>query len=69
MTEEIMPREDRMGKILSFIGGCLAGVLGVFAVAVMSEMSPSAEPSDDSGHDGVQDETLVITESNNNSDK
>jgi hypothetical protein len=39
MTEEIMPREDRMGKILTFIGGCLAGVLGVFAVAVMSESS------------------------------
>lgn len=39
MTEEIMPREDRMGKILSFIGGCIAGVAGVFAVAVMSELS------------------------------
>ena len=39
MTEEIMPREDRMGKILSFIGGCIAGVVGVFAVAVMSELS------------------------------
>ncbi|GAB6110470.1 hypothetical protein [Desulfomicrobium salsuginis] len=43
MTEEIMPREDRMGKILSFIGGCIAGVVGVFAVAVMSEMSPKEE--------------------------
>ena len=69
MTEEIMPREDRMGKILSFIGGCIAGVVGVFAVAVMSEMSPSADSSDDSGHDGVQDETMVIPESNNNSSK
>ena len=53
MTEEIMPREDRMGKILSFIGGCIAGVAGVFAVAVMSELSSpissseSAEESDD----------------------
>lgn len=47
MTNEIMPREDRMGKILSFIGGCIAGVVGVFAVAVMSEMSPSPESSDD----------------------
>jgi hypothetical protein len=27
MTDEIMPREDRMGKILSFIGGCIAGLL------------------------------------------
>lgn len=43
MTEEIMPREDRMGKILSFIGGCVAGVAGVFAVAVMSELSSSKE--------------------------
>ena len=56
MTDEIMPREDRMGKILSFIGGCIAGVVGVFAVAVMSEMSemsemsPSADSSDDSEH-------------------
>lgn len=47
MTDEIMPREDRMGKILSFIGGCIAGVVGVFAVAVMSELSPSPESSDD----------------------
>ena len=39
MTDEIMPREDRMGKILSFISGCIAGVVGVFAVAVMSEQA------------------------------
>lgn len=37
MTNEIMPKEDRMGKILTFIGGCITGVLGVFAVAVMAE--------------------------------
>lgn len=49
MTNEIMPKEDRMGKILSFIGGCIAGIAGVFAVAVMSEIKSSAEPSDDSG--------------------
>jgi hypothetical protein len=59
MTEEIMPKEDRMGKILSFIGGCIAGVAGVFAVAVMSEMSPSADSSDDSEHC----ETLTISDS------
>lgn len=58
-----------MGKILSFIGGCIAGVAGVFAVAVMSEMTPSAESSDDSGHDGVQNGTIVMSESNNNSIK
>ena len=56
MTEEIMPREDRMGKILTFIGGCLTGVLGVFAVAVMSEMSSNATSSDDSEHGGAQDD-------------
>ena len=45
MTEEIMPKEDRMGKIMTFIGGCLTGVLGVFAVAVMSELSsPTQTP-------------------------
>lgn len=43
MTEEIMPREDRMGKILTFIGGCLAGVVGVFAVAAMSELNSISE--------------------------
>ena len=53
MTEEIMPSEDRMGKILTFIGGCLTGVLGIFAIAVMSELSSpsssseSVEESDD----------------------
>ena len=46
MTEEIMPKEDRMGKIMTFIGGCLTGVLGVFAVAVMSELSTSGERND-----------------------
>ncbi len=55
MTEEIMPREDRMGKILSFIGGCIAGVAGVFAVAVMSEMSPCS-PSSESGNGGGDQE-------------
>lgn len=69
MTEEILPREDRMGKILSFIGGCIAGVAGVFAVAVMTEMSPSADSPDDSEHDGAQHGTVVIPESNNDFDK
>lgn len=47
MTEEIMPREDRMGKILTFIGGCLAGVIGVFTVAAVSELSSMANKNDD----------------------
>ena len=60
MTEEIMPREDRMGKILTFIGGCLTGVAGVFAVAVMSEMSPnSASSSDSSENDTDEQEELL----------
>jgi hypothetical protein len=66
MTEEIMPREDRMGKILSFIGGCIAGIAGVFAVAVMSEMKSSAEPSDDSGT-SCEDQNEKLTMSDNSS--
>jgi hypothetical protein len=62
MTEDIMPREDRMGKILSFIGGCIAGVAGVFAVAVMSELPSSSPSSSGSEHCGEeQDETLVAS--------
>ena len=48
MTEEIMPREDRMGKILTFIGGCLAGVIGVFTVAAIEEINSSKELSTNS---------------------
>ena len=59
MTEEIIPREDRMGKILTFISGCLTGVLGVFAVAVMSEMSPSPASSPTSC-DNEDDEQEVL---------
>ncbi len=66
MTEEIMPREDRMGKILTFIGGCLTGVLGVFAVAVMSELSDKSSPTasvDDSGNSvGEQEETPALSD-------
>lgn len=66
MTEEIMPREDRMGKILSFISGCITGVVGVFAVAVMSEMSPGAQPSDNSGI-CCEEQDEKLTMSNNSS--
>jgi len=63
MTNEIMPREDRMEKILSFIGGCIAGVAGVFAVAVMSEMSScSASYSDSESSFEEQDETLAMSD-------
>lgn len=67
MTEEIMPREDRTGKILTFIGGCLAGVIGVFTAAAMAElsdMSSSSTSSDDSETDGAQrDEALALSDS------
>lgn len=66
MTEEIMPREDRMGKILTFIGGCLAGVIGVFTVAAMSELSSSSAQPDDLEIDGEQDEALTIPDSSSN---
>ena len=59
MTEEIMPREDRMGKILSFIGGCIAGVAGVFAVAVMSELSSPTQTPVTSEED-AEDEAKVL---------
>ena len=63
MTEEIMPRENRLGKILTFIGGCLAGVIGVFTVAAMSELSSSSAQPDDLEIDGEQDEALTIPDS------
>jgi hypothetical protein len=66
MTEEILPREDRMGKILTFIGGCLAGVIGVFTVAAMSELSSSSAQPDDLEIDGEQDEALTIPDSSSN---
>jgi hypothetical protein len=59
MTEEIMPKEDRMGKIMTFIGGCLTGVLGVFAVAVMSELSSPTQTPVTSQED-AEDEAKVL---------
>jgi len=43
MTDEIMPREDRSGKVWAFLGGCIAGIAGLFAVAMVSELSKSAD--------------------------
>jgi aromatic ring hydroxylase len=64
MTEEIMPREDRMGKIMTFIGGCLAGIIGVFAVAVMSEINANSEfstdYSDNFGHECEDDKQDTV---------
>jgi len=69
MTDEIMPREDRSGKVWAFLGGCIAGIAGLFAVALISDMSPSADSSDDFEHDGAQNGTVVIPESNNDFSK
>lgn len=59
MIDEIMPREDRMGKILTFIGGCLAGVIGVFTVAAMSELSSPTQTPVTSQED-AEDEAKVL---------
>jgi hypothetical protein len=60
MTEEIMPREDRMGKILTFIGGCLAGVIGVFTVAAMSEISSEKRSEENDNLPTVSDEEGIL---------
>jgi hypothetical protein len=67
MTDEIMPREDRSGKMWAFLGGCIAGIAGLFAVALVSEMSSSTTSSDDSGNGGEQDEILALPEGSSNS--
>jgi hypothetical protein len=65
MTEEIMPRENRMGKILTFIGGCLAGVIGVFTIAAMSEVTPRSEVLSDSLEiDDIDDDEYLISYKN-----
>jgi len=66
MTEEIMPRKDKSGKVWAFLSGCVAGVIGVFAVAAMSELSSSTAQPDDSETDGEQDETLTMSDSSSN---
>ena len=60
MTEEIMPREDRMGKILTFIGGCLAGVIGVFMVAAVSEISSEKRSEENDNLPTVSDEEGIL---------
>lgn len=62
MTEEIMPRKDTSGKVWAFLGGCLTGVIGVFAVAAMSEVTPTAEVISDSVeiNDTDLDESITL---------
>ena len=48
MTDEIMPREDRSGKMWAFLGGCIAGIAGLFAVALVSGATKSADMLSDS---------------------
>lgn len=48
MTDEIMPREDRSGKMWAFLGGCIAGIAGLFAVAMVSGATKSVDVLSDS---------------------
>ncbi|MCB5286131.1 MAG: hypothetical protein LHW45_11180 [Candidatus Cloacimonetes bacterium] len=60
MTDEIMPREDRSGKVWAFLGGCIAGIAGLFAVALISDMpSSTASSSDSSENDTAEQEELL----------
>jgi hypothetical protein len=60
MTDEIMPREDRSGKVWAFLGGCIAGIAGLFAVALISDMSSNTAPSSDSSeNDTAEQEELL----------
>ncbi|MCB5272201.1 MAG: hypothetical protein LHW56_10200 [Candidatus Cloacimonetes bacterium] len=60
MTEEIMPREDRMGKILAFVSGCIAGITSVFAVALLSEISSDKRSEDDDNLPADPDEEGIL---------
>jgi hypothetical protein len=60
MTDGIMPNEDRSGKVWAFLGGCIAGIAGLFAVALISDMSPStAATSTSSENDTDEQEELL----------
>lgn len=60
MTNEIMPNEDRSGKVWAFLGGCIAGIAGLFAVALISDMSSdTASSSDSSENDTDEQEELL----------
>ena len=59
MTDEIMQNEDRSGKVWAFLGGCIAGIAGLFAVALISDMSSRTELSSDSSeNDNDEQEKL-----------
>jgi hypothetical protein len=61
MTDEIMPMEDRSGKVWAFLAGCIAGVAGLFAVALISDMSSdTASSSDSSENDTDEQEELLF---------
>jgi len=55
MTDEIMPREDRSGKVWAFLGGCITGIAGLFAVALVSEMSSSTASSSTSSENDTDE--------------
>jgi len=60
MTDDIMPNEDRSGKLWAFLGGCIAGIAGLFAVALISDMSSNtASASDSPENDTDEHEELL----------
>ena len=60
MTDEIMPRKDRSGKVWAFLGGCIAGIAGLFAVALISDMSSSTELSSDSSENDIDEHEELL---------
>ncbi len=61
MTEEIMPRKDKSGKVWAFLGGCIAGIAGLFAVALISDMSSSITSSSDSSENNTDKQEELLS--------
>jgi hypothetical protein len=61
MTDEIMPREDRSGKVWAFLGGCIAGIAGLFAVALISDMSSDTASSSDSTENDTDEQEELLS--------
>lgn len=61
MTNEIMPKEDRSGKVWAFLGGCIAGIAGLFAVAMVSEMSSNTASSSTSSENDTDEQEELLS--------
>ena len=61
MSEEIMPRKDKSGKVWAFLGGCIAGIAGLFAVALMSDMSSNTASSFDSSENDTDEQEKLLS--------